>query len=266
MTDQPEILALDFDGVLCDGMIEYFQTAWRTYCQVWSPFDPEPTPELINQLAERFYRTRPVIETGWEMPVLLRALIQGIPEAEILGNWPDIVQQFVKTDNLEASVLGPKLDQVRDQWIAEDLADWLSQHQFYPGVIARIEQVLHSPVKLFIITTKEERFTRSLLQQAGIEMPEGLVFGKGHQRPKHQTLRELSAQSNPAPRIWFVEDRIQTLLSVQQQSDLSNVQLFLGDWGYNTQAERDSASQSLDIQLLSLAQFTQPFSSWLEGV
>ena len=29
------ILALDFDGVICDGMAEYWQTAWRTYTQVW---------------------------------------------------------------------------------------------------------------------------------------------------------------------------------------------------------------------------------------
>ena len=31
------LFALDFDGVLCNGLIEYFQTAWRAYCQVWSP-------------------------------------------------------------------------------------------------------------------------------------------------------------------------------------------------------------------------------------
>gem|GEM_PF-4100580 len=25
----PTLIALDFDGVLCNGLIEYFQTAWR---------------------------------------------------------------------------------------------------------------------------------------------------------------------------------------------------------------------------------------------
>ena len=50
----PDILALDFDGVVCDGLIEYFQTAWRAYCELFHPESAEP-PE---GLAERFYPLR----------------------------------------------------------------------------------------------------------------------------------------------------------------------------------------------------------------
>ena len=64
----PTILALDFDGVICDGLIEYFQTAWRTYCQIWKPVETVPDPDL----ALSFYRVRPAIETGWEMPLNYR--------------------------------------------------------------------------------------------------------------------------------------------------------------------------------------------------
>ncbi|MCZ8160393.1 MAG: HAD family hydrolase, partial [Microcystis sp. LE19-196.1B] len=35
MNQSPRILALDFDGVLCDGMIEYFQISKRTYETLW---------------------------------------------------------------------------------------------------------------------------------------------------------------------------------------------------------------------------------------
>ncbi len=76
----PTILALDFDGVICDGLIEYFQTAWRTYCQIWKPVETVPDPDL----ALSFYRVRPAIETGWEMPLLIRALLTGITEEQIL--------------------------------------------------------------------------------------------------------------------------------------------------------------------------------------
>ena len=55
----PTILALDFDGVICDGLIEYFQTAWRTYCQIWKPVETVPDADL----ALSFYRVRPAIET-----------------------------------------------------------------------------------------------------------------------------------------------------------------------------------------------------------
>ena len=256
--NQPTLLALDFDGVLCDGLREYFQTAWRTYCQLWSPSDAVPSEEL----AARFYRTRPVIEIGWEMPILIRALVLGISEAEILGNWPTIAQQIVAKEQLKADVIGPHLDKVRDQWIETDLSGWLSLHQFYPGVINRIQPLIESSIAVYIITTKEERFVRSLLEEQEVNLQNGKIFGKGYKKPKSQILRELLATSATPENIWFVEDRLQTLISVLNQPDLNSVQLFLADWGYNTQKERDSVVEYPPIQLLSLSQFSQNFSDW----
>ena len=74
----PDILALDFDGVLCDGMREYFEASRRTYMRVW-PDEQTPGEELFPA----FRTLRPVIMTGWEMPVLLRALVQGYAPAAI---------------------------------------------------------------------------------------------------------------------------------------------------------------------------------------
>lgn len=256
--NQPTLLALDFDGVLCDGLREYFQTAWRTYCQLWSPPDAV-SPE---ELAPIFYRTRPVIEIGWEMPILIRALVLGISEAEILENWPTIAHQIVTDEQLKAEVIGPHLDKVRDQWIETDLSGWLSLHQFYPGVIDRIQPLIDSAVSVYIITTKEERFVRSLLEEQGVIIPDGKIFGKGYKKPKSQILRELLATSATPENIWFIEDRLQTLLSVLKQPDLNSVQLFLADWGYNTQKERDSVVEYPPIHLLSLSQFSQDFSDW----
>ena len=44
-----DILALDFDGVLCDGMAEYFETSRRTAAKVW-PGDAVPGEELLLEL------------------------------------------------------------------------------------------------------------------------------------------------------------------------------------------------------------------------
>jgi hypothetical protein len=63
-------------------------------------------------------------------------------------------------------------------------------------------------------------------------------------------------------RLWFVEDRLKTLELVKQQSDLENVQLFLADWGYNTQPEREAGKNDDRIRLISLDQFSQDFSHW----
>lgn len=255
----PQTLALDFDGVLCNGLVEYFQSAWRTYCQIWSPALP---PE---GLANVFYRLRPVVETGWEMPVLLRAILKGFSEAEILKNWNSICSQIVTAENLNPQDLGGKLDTIRDQWIADDLEGWLSLHQFYPGVAVRLQQWLGSSTKVFIVTTKEGRFVQQLLRQQGIQLPRDSasadlsvrIFGKEGQRPKPETLRILNTEPT-----WFVEDRLKALQTVASHADLSEVRLFLADWGYNTPADQALARQDPRIQLLSLSQFTQDFSMW----
>jgi phosphoglycolate phosphatase-like HAD superfamily hydrolase len=258
----PRVLALDFDGVLCDGLLEYFQTAWRTYCHLWTPSNAVASQEI----AEQFYQLRPVVETGWEMPVLIQAILLDIPAAKVFDAWPAIAQQILSESNLQVVQIAAALDQVRDQWIATDLKGWLALHRFYPGVIARLQQFLVEAVQPVIVTTKEGRFVEQLLQEQGIELTPAQIFGKEVQRPKHQILRELLAteayQLRDATELWFIEDRLKTLQSVQKQPDLTCVQLYLADWGYNTAVDRSIAVQHSGIQLLSLAQFSQDFAAW----
>ena len=223
----PKILALDFDGVVCDGLIEYFEVAWGTYCQVWPSVHDTPRDDLDN-LALRFYRLRPVIETGWEMPVLVKALINGFTDEEILQDWLKITAKILDADHLEAKKIMTKLDGLRDEWIAKDLDGWLSLHRFYPGVIERLKKIINSEVKLFIVTTKEGRFVKQLLQREGLELTDTAIFGKEVKRPKYETLRDLIAreikyEQRKYKSLWFVEDRIKTLELVKQQPDLGNV-------------------------------------------
>lgn len=260
----PTVLALDFDGVLCNGMKEYFQTAWRAYCNLWQPEDSTPP----NGLAERFYRTRPVIETGWEMPLLVRSLLLDTLEADILLNWAAIAKQQVTTDGVTAAQLANEIDEVRDRWITTDVKSWLAEHEFYPGIIPQLQTWLTSPLEVIIISTKEGRFIQQLLQQHSVDFTQLKILGKEVKRPKPETLRSLLAESNRAEpnstgSIWFVEDRLQTLQAVCRQADLNDVKLFLADWGYNTQAERDSTAHEPDIHLLSLQQFSQALTTWL---
>lgn len=249
--DISSILALDFDGVLCDGLIEYFETAWRTYCQIWNPSSLTPPEEI----AASFYRLRPIIETGWEMPVLVKALLEGVSELEILQQWGEVAQAILLEDKLIAADIARKLDQIRDEWINTDLTGWLNLHQFYPGIVEKMQSLVNSQLQPIIITTKEGRFVSQLLQQQGLKMPAKSIIGKESKRPKHQILQELMAET--AVKIWFVEDRLKTLQLVQQQPHLASVKLYLADWGYNTASEREQARQTPGIELISLTVFTQ---------
>lgn len=258
MSRLPDILALDFDGVVCDGLLEYFATTKQAYKLIWSA-------EVDDSFAPSFYRLRPVIETGWEMPILLRALVTGISEAEILTSFQAIALQITEAEGISKQEVVQKLDGVRDDWIKHNLADWLSLHRFYPGMIEQLKQILNSAVKLYIVTTKEGRFVKQLLQQQGIDLPAAQIIGKESKRPKYETLRiirDRHQQPGENIQITFVEDRLPALQQVAQQEDLKFVELFLADWGYNLEGDRAIAAQDKRIKLLSLERFQQDLTSW----
>jgi phosphoglycolate phosphatase-like HAD superfamily hydrolase len=252
----PQAIALDFDGVICNGLKEYFQTSLQVYRQIWPGSDEDRNREWENS----FGRLRPVVETGWEMPLVLRAMAQGISEGDILKNWPQIRDRIMVQEQLDRVWLGQKVDTFRDRWIADDLSSWLRLHEFYPGVSAQLRHWIDREFPVFIITTKESRFVQALLEQEGLSLPATVIFGKDYQQPKANTLREL--QGKGFEHLWFVEDRLATLQGIQKQPDLQKVGLFLADWGYNTKGDRTTTLADSQIDLLSLTQFGQPFEHW----
>src|SRR2546428_3607753 len=142
-------------------MSEYFWTAWRA----WRRLRPSVAPDPPHGLFERFARVRPVVERGWEMPLVIMALLSGAGEAEILERWrPEALLGELGHAHDEVAAV---LDGVRDEWIAADEGDWLDQHRFYPGAIPRIRRLTRGPTRVVIVTTKEGRFARKLLGRQG---------------------------------------------------------------------------------------------------
>ncbi|MGB0560765.1 MAG: HAD family hydrolase [Spirulinaceae cyanobacterium] len=247
------LLALDFDGVICDGLAEYFQTTCRAYDECW-PDAPAPTVEPYR---DGFYQARPIIESGWEMPVMLRALVLGYEVAEILAGWPPIRDEIVRQAQHDRAQFAQTVDGVRDRAITMELDAWLALHRFYPGVIDQLQHWLAQPdVDIWIISTKEGRFIFQLLSQAGVDLPRSQIIGKESRQPKALTLGQLRDRA-PEAQITFVEDRLPALKSVLPIPELAAVRLYLAEWGYNTTAMRAQVQTGDRIQLLPLEQFGQ---------
>ena len=220
----PDILALDFDGVCCDGMREYFETSRRTHAEVW-PAEPMPAADHL----EAFATLRPVILSGWEMPVLLRAITQGRSPAEILG----------------------------------DLTGWLGLHAPY-GSLEELRRLVAEPAQAVLVTTKEGEFARLILDRWEVRLAD--VQGKETGVHKCLNLRGLIAgwvgAHGRRPRLAFIEDRLETLQHVTTHPDLDDVALFLAAWGYNTEATRATAAADPRIRLLTLEQFRAGTVAW----
>lgn len=244
------IYALDFDGVLCDSVIETAITGWKAASSLW----PDMPKEIPDDMIERFRLVRLIIETGYESILAMRLLHQGQTISDIESDYQNVIQALLKETNVSVDDLKRLFGQTRDQWIADDLKGWLNMNPLFPG-IARKLQKLGRHCTWYIVTTKQERFVKQILQANGIALADDRIFGLDRQMSKVEVLTQLLAtHSNET--ICFVEDRLPTLMNVYKNEHLAPVKLFFALWGYNT-LEDKSLAASKPITLIHLDDFLE---------
>ncbi|MBI2205607.1 MAG: HAD family hydrolase [Candidatus Rokubacteria bacterium] len=256
-------LALDFDGVLCDGRPEYFEASCRAYGHVWSPL-------TLSRRGVRtaFDRLRPVIMSGWEMPVLLRAIVTGVRERTMLAEWPAVRDALLAAlpvpRDAAVSLIRTALDDVRRDWIRVAPDAWIEAHRPYV-TLAVLRRVLSQTPRAAVVTTKEGEFARRILDHWGVKVAD--VAGKERGEHKCDNLVELLGAAPPAVgALAFVEDRLETLDCVvrcsAREPRLASVRLYLASWGYTTPAARATARRHPRIRLLALSAFARGPAAW----
>ncbi|XP_057533579.1 uncharacterized protein LOC130811330 isoform X2 [Amaranthus tricolor] len=213
---------------------------------------------------------RPVVETGYENLLLVRLLLEiripslrkssvaeGLTIEGILENWsklkPVIMEAWDEKDNKDELI--ELFGKIRDEWIEKDLATWIGANRLYPGVS---DALRFTTSKIYIVTTKQSRFADALLRElAGVTITPERIYGLGT-GPKVEVLKMLQKQpEHQGLSLHFVEDRLATLKNVIKEPELDGWNLYLGDWGYNTQKEREEAASIPRIHMLELSDFSK---------
>jgi len=230
------LYALDFDGVICDSAVETAITGWRAACQIWPDMHGEAPAEMIA----RFREIRPIIETGYESILAMRLLQQGESCEAIFESHGEKMQALMQQAAIDAEQLKKLFGDIRDQWIAADLNDWVAKNPLFEGLASKLRKLPSND--WYIITTKQERFVKHILAANGINLDGERIFGLDRNLSKPQVLTQLLAK-HPERNICFVEDRLPTLINVQKQTELSAVTLLFALWGYNTAADKAIAAE-----------------------
>jgi phosphoglycolate phosphatase-like HAD superfamily hydrolase len=263
----PGLLVLDFDGVVCDGMDEFFESAWRA----WERLARVPRPDARREdLRARFGRLRPIVEAGWEMALLPALLAETDPARDVelreVAGWAAARDAFMRAHALSSHELAGALDAARDAWFGAERESWLRAHRFYPGVADWLKKLGVEGPLVYVLSTKEKRFLDYLLAWQGIPLPGECVIGKATpRRAKWDVIAELAARHGLPPDgagAWFVEDRLPTLLELRKDAPhLRALRLFLAAWGY-VFAEDLQRAGAAGIPVLTLEQATSAFSAW----
>ena len=240
------IYALDFDGVICDSAIETAITGWKAAGQIWTDMHGSVPENLIEQ----FRQVRPIIETGYEAILAMRLLFLGESCEAIYSDYGAKTSQLLEQAKVTTDALKKIFGETRDLWIAEDLSDWIRMNPLFDGIVEKL-RVLGQAHDWYVVTTKQERFVKHILSAHGVELDEARIFGLDRQMSKPEVLRHLQSMY-PEQRMVFVEDRLPTLINVQKQPDLTEVELRFALWGYNTDADKRMAEKSgFTVQALS---------------
>lgn len=262
----PRLLVLDFDGVVCDGMAEFVETSWRTLAELGGLAPPEARRV---ELTTRFAALRPIVESGWEMAVLLGLLAER-PASEDANlqesaGFNAARDAYVRTHGLEPRRIVALFDDVRVRWIAADESSWLRKHRFYPGVAQWLRRQHADGRLVYVLSTKGKPFLDALMASQGVELPSERVIGKAEpRRDKWDVLMELGKLHGvEGDGLWFVEDRLPTLLELRHHAaGLAEARLYLADWGFIFPDRDPAAARAVGIPVLGLTQMTGPFEGW----
>jgi phosphoglycolate phosphatase-like HAD superfamily hydrolase len=243
------LLVFDFDGVLVDGMAEYWWAARRAVLAL------APGVALPERAPTAFARLRPLIHNGWEMVLVAAELSR--PDLDLpalLADYDAALPAALARWGWQPPLLQASLERVRHGAIAEDRAGWLALHRFYPGVPERLAALAAEDAAWMVLTTKGTAFARELLVAAGLEP--AAVYGH-EQGDKPAVLGRLR---NPDRPLWFVEDRRPTLERVRATAGLEEVRCFLVSWGYLAPGDRERLPEG--ITLLEPQTFAAPLARW----
>ncbi len=253
MSLQP-LLVFDFDGVILDGMDEYWSSS-RGACLflLQGVLLPEQPPSLFRQL-------RPWVHHGWEMVLIAALLQESDGPLQCLGveafaaDYGRQLRAGLDRFGWNPSLLQDSLERVRRQAVLGDRAGWVALHRPFEGVPGRLVGLEEEGVAWSVLTTKGRDFTAELLD--AFQLRPVLLDGR-ESGPKPEVLLRLRRE-------WalkgFVEDRRATLEVVLETPGLEGLKCFLADWGYLRPADREGLPEGLD--LLSTSKFAAPLAIW----
>ncbi|KAK8466324.1 hypothetical protein PHAVU_008G061500 [Phaseolus vulgaris] len=256
------LYALDFDGVICDSCGETAISALKAAKLRWPSLFDGVDSAIEDWIVDQMITVRPVVETGYETLLLVRLLLEtrvpsirkssvseGLAVEDILENWFKLKPIIMEEWNENREDLIDLFGKVRDEWLERDFTGWIGANRLYPGVA---DALRFASSKVYIVTTKQGRFADALLRElAGVTIPPERLYGLGT-GPKVKVLKKL--QNLPEHKGLTLQ--LATLKNVIKEPELDNWNLYLVNWGFNTQKEREEAAANPRIQVLELFDFS----------
>ena len=201
---------------------------------------------ITNEMINQFREVRPFLKTGYESVFILRLLHLGFSVERLCNGYLEHIQKLIDDENLDINQIQKLFGEARDKGIEESLEKWIEMNPLFDGVIDFLDSI--DKKSCYIVTTKQERFVKYILEANDIEIDDKHIYGLDRKMSKVEILH-LIQKKHPTQKIIFVEDRLQALIDVAEDKGLENISLKLVSWGYNTPLDREKIGE-FEIKLV----------------
>jgi len=238
MSQLMTVLALDFDGVICNSAEEVLQTALGT----WSVLNPDSNlPRRFDEdpdVRRSFERLVPLGNRAEDFGVALH-ILSGNLDVRTQDEY-DRIRTGLGLEWLEQ--FHHEFYQTRSRLRTDNLNRWLAFHREYPAFTALLERH-QNDTTLAIATAKDGDSVRLLLRHFKIDhlFSDELILDKETGLAKTTHLKVLADRLNcDLGLITFVDDKLNHL----QATAPLGVRGVLASWGHNTPREHEDAREA----------------------
>ena len=227
-----KIILLDFDGVIINGIDEYWFTS-KLACEKYLLTSlKDLNIDKYTEVPEIFIKMRPWVKYGWEMILITHEILKkykpldNLTKDLFLENYEQNCSKLLIENSWNSIELQQCLDNARAFQIENDFKKWIALHKPFNEVVNFIKKAKHEGFKVGIISTKGKEFTSRILNNLNIS-PE-LIYGY-ESGTKIEIISNLSLSYDIKG---FIEDRRNTLSDILENNCTRFINCYLAEWGY----------------------------------
>lgn len=225
------ILALDFDGLLIDGLNECLLVSWNGHHEVGiDRFSDAGLAELPDHFIARFKHHRSFAKHLGHFYMAFQHDV-GVFRSQ---REFDIAYQSLPAGEVESFVqkVSAYRALARQTWRER----WLGYHVFYDGLA---DWLLETNLPACIVTAKDPGSVSAILMQAGIQMPPSQIYGEC--REKLTALQAVADQFDVSrDQVCFFDDNVLNARDALH----AGFRAYWARWGYNAPEHAEIAQQA----------------------
>jgi phosphoglycolate phosphatase-like HAD superfamily hydrolase len=213
------VLALDFDGVICDSLEEGLLISWNAHMSAPVRAFVEPGLDAVPpDVVERFTCCRPFTRHvgHWLVPFVIRSI--PTTHAEFAARYDELPGSAIE---VFADAAGRYRSEVRGAYPRQ----WLARHSVQPGLGDVVADA-------YIVTARDGGSVRQILDAHAMGVDEQRIFGSC--RDKQGALKSIAVREDLAPAdVTLVDDNIENCLA----ACAAGYGVWWATWGYKTAAD-----------------------------